>query len=100
MDTLYFHNLQPAPEGAYLVTIPPELQDEIAQRWGWLLRDEPQPEPTGTVVRFIVRGPERTDRYGIMVRLEDLAGTPEENLESVRRTMPNEWEVVVRTATM
>lgn len=100
MDTLYFHNLPRAPEGAYLASEPLELADLVADRWGWLQRDEPEPEPTIPLVGFIVKGPERVDRYGLMVRRSDLHGTPEDNVDSIRRTMPDGWEVVAREATV
>lgn len=96
MDLLYFHDLPPAEEGAYLVSRPPELADLVERQFSTFQRDESAPEPTVPVVGFIVRGPERVDRYGLMVRESDLDGTVEENADAIRRTSPTGWEVLTR----
>ena len=97
---LYFHDLQPAPEGTQLVSIPPELAALVARRDAAFLMVQAPPEPTVPVVGFVARGPEPGDRYGLMVRQDLLVGTLEQNADAIRRTMPDGWKLSLRTRTL
>lgn len=104
---LLFSDLWPAPTGVYMGTIPPELRTELERRTDLRVRhftensaEPPEDFPPLEVVSFVVDGERPADRHGIVLLLDDLHGTPEDNVASIQRTAPDGWSVRVREGTL